>query len=179
MTSTRELVVSPTTENVQVRVIREIPAPAPDPLVDDVRGLHAVSEFVLGRQRLFSGRSGGLRAVRHEDRDLVTGFSTHGIDPFEIAESGHGPPPAQRYGIPEPLVLGSPVSRMQRSPIARCSACHNQPGVYSFNTFVNNPGRLTSRSARDVLADGLRWKQGRADWMLLRALLDEPLVRAH
>jgi hypothetical protein len=49
----------------------------------------AFSELKMSRERLFTGKSGGLRAVTADERDFIT-FSAKGMDPLE-RESWRGP----------------------------------------------------------------------------------------
>jgi hypothetical protein len=97
------------TESVQIRVYRAIHF--------DLGGTGAhsqdFSEFTLIRERLFSGQSGGLRAISHSDREF-TFFRSHGIDAFEMEED-----PKTFEGI----VLRS------------CSACHEAAGIHSFISY--------------------------------------------
>jgi hypothetical protein len=82
-------------------------------------GQQSAFEFLFSRSRLFAGESGGLESV--SDRDFLTGFSTHGIDPFD-PDPGEAPDRAPVRSANNPL----------------CFSCHFLPGVFSFNTFVQN-----------------------------------------
>jgi hypothetical protein len=50
---------------------------------------HAFSELRMSRADLFTGTSGGLRAVAADEKDFIT-FSAQGVDPFEH-QPGRGP----------------------------------------------------------------------------------------
>ena len=177
VTSAFGIAVSPVVENVQVRVYREVPAlPAGHSTIaifQDNRNLTAqsASEFLLSRARLFAGRSGGLRAVVDDEGDFLTGFSTHGMDPFE-------PRPGDA-----PMLAPDRPERARSRLIDRCNQCHLNPGVFSFNTVVLNfavaGGGLSGTPARGlsatpvsaVLASGAWWKGTRDDWAVLQRLL--------
>jgi hypothetical protein len=172
VTSTFEIAVSPLVENVQIRVFRQVPVFAPGQmnvavlLGDQARASLGVSEFLVSRARLFAGRSGGLRAVVDDEGDFLTGFSTHGMDPFE-------PRPGD-----SPMRPPDRPDRVRSRLIDRCVACHLFPGVFSFNTFAQNfpaPGGpntyLSMMSVSEALASGVAWKKTREDWALLQRLL--------
>ena len=97
------------TESVQIRVYRAIHF--------DLGGTGArsqdFSEFTLSRERLFSGRSGGLRAIAHGEREFAF-FRSHGNDVFEMDDA-----PTSLEGI----VLQS------------CSSCHEAAGMHSFLSY--------------------------------------------
>jgi hypothetical protein len=65
---------------------------------------HVFSELRMSRASLFTGRSGGLRAVAADEKDFIT-FSAKGMDPFETL-----PPPG-------PLTLASVLEG--------CNNCHH------------------------------------------------------
>jgi hypothetical protein len=50
---------------------------------------HAFAEVKMSRARLFTGTSGGLRAVAADEQEVIT-FSAQGMDPFE-RQSSRGP----------------------------------------------------------------------------------------
>ena len=135
-------------------------------LGDQARASLGVSEFLVSRARLFAGRSGGLRAVVDDEGDFLTGFSTHGMDPFE-------PRPGD-----SPMRPPDRPDRVRSRLIDRCVACHLLPGVFSFNTFAQNfPAAggphtyLSIMPVSEVLASGVAWKKTREDWALLQRLL--------
>ena len=185
VTSTLDLAVSPLVEDVQVRVYRQVPAWNPSLLSramlsgDDVRSWQSFYEFLVSRRRLFAGQSGGLRAVAVDDQDLLTGFSTHGVDPFDARP---GESPTVTATRPGGARQASTARRPQPGPLFWCVGCHNLPGVYSFNTVAQHftlnaapPGRLAAMTVADVLASAVAWKQKRADWELLQRLLQRPV----
>jgi hypothetical protein len=168
VTSARDIVVTPIAEAVEVRVYREVPAVATSQLqsamlVDGrVRSRQAAFEFVLSRRRLFDGRSGGLHTA--VDGHMLTGFSTHGFDPFDEGF------------VPR---MTDAEARRHRSDL--CIMCHTLPGVYSFNTFAHGPSirqrdSLRAMSAQNVLAQAVRWKTSLPEWSELRRLMAEPTV---
>lgn len=174
VTTGMDLMATGVTENVQVRVYRSVPEGHPNlqrfQSVDD--GSQSAFEFLLSRTRLIDRLSGGLNAVGGE-RDFLTGFSTHGVDPFD-------PHPDEAPEItaarPKPAHRTAPV---RSSPTAFCANCHFLPGVFSFNTFVQNyasgrpdgPPPLSVMPVDDVLASAVEWKRRRADWLLLKRLI--------
>jgi hypothetical protein len=97
------------TESVQIRVYRAIHF--------DLAGTGArsqnFSEFTLSREGLFSGQSGGLRAIAHGDREFSF-FRSHGIDAFEMEED------------PE---------RFEGAELQSCSSCHDAAGMHSFLSY--------------------------------------------
>jgi hypothetical protein len=97
------------TESVQIRVYRAIHF--------DLAGTGAhsqdFSEFTLNRERLFSGQSGGLRAIAHGDREFSF-FRSHEIDAFEMEED------------PE---------RSEGAELQSCSSCHDAAGMHSFLSY--------------------------------------------
>jgi hypothetical protein len=184
VTSTFDVAASPVTEDVQVRVYRRVPKWSPETMLqaglptDEARALQSFSEFVVSRTLLFAGRAGGLRPAAAGDKQFLTGFSTHGIDPFD-ARPGEAPAvtAARPRGTPHP----SSPPRREFALADRCFDCHNLPGVFSFNTFAHNvPGfgvsrtRLSVASPPDALLSAVAWKRKRADWLLLQSLLREP-----
>lgn len=166
VTAAHEIAVSPIAEQVQVRVYRQVPQVPTEKLglASNDPASHAwqsVHEFVFGREALFAGRAGGLRAVEDGDGDFRTGFATHGVDPFDTLHAD----PASLH-LPRPR-------RVPSTRIDRCFSCHNLPGVFSLNAFAQDAGRLVPMPAADVLAAGVAWKRGRDDWTLLKQLLRE------
>jgi len=97
------------TESVQIRVYRAIHF--------DLGGTGARSqdftEFTLSRERLFSGQSGGLRAIAHGEREFAF-FRSHGNDVFEMDDD-----PTTFEGI---VLQG-------------CSSCHEAAGMHSFLSY--------------------------------------------
>ena len=144
-------------------------------VTDEVRSSQAFFEFVVSRRLLFAGRSGGLHAMAPGDLDFLTGFSTHGFDPFD-ARPGETP----AVTAARPRRPRTAVARDQSGPPALCLACHNLPGVYSFHAFsqafpaMGVPrARLSVAAPPDLLASAVAWKQKRPEWILLQRLLRE------
>jgi len=171
VSSTGEVLPSPLTESVQVRFYREVPTVALDDMVratlidDRVRAQQARYEYFLSRRRLFAGQAGGLYSSADADDDILTGFATHGVDPFEPRD---GQPPSIRSHVP------------RRFPVTEiCISCHVLQGVYSVNSLMPNFGNamtpqhpaVVETPVSDVLAAGASWKRGRDDWALLKALM--------
>lgn len=177
--ATHAIVPSTLTENVQVRVYRIVPPPSRQAFEDSRRveqtfitRFHAAQsshEFVVSRERLFGGRTGGLAAVVRDETDFRTGFSTHGTDFFELDQ------PAAAWS-----------SMLHRSrPLDSCHSCHGDPGVYSFNTFfpfrftgvsrppTPPPARFSAVPVPAALAAAAKWKESRPDWLTLKRLLAE------
>jgi hypothetical protein len=96
-------------ESAQIRVYRAIHF--------DLGGSGArsqdFSEFTLSRERLFSGQSGGLRAIAHGDREFSF-FRSHGIDAFEMDDD--------------------PTS-FEGTVLQGCSSCHEAAGMHSFLSY--------------------------------------------
>jgi hypothetical protein len=173
VTTAHDVMVSPVTETVQVRVYRRVPPSHLDlgrfPGTSD--GSQSAVEFLLSRTRLFAGESGGLDAV--SDQAFLTGFSTHGIDPFDRYP---GEAPEITAARPRPVRRPAPA---RSTANAVCFACHFLPGVFSFNTFVQNfgtgqpggPRPPTAMPVEDVLAASVAWKRRQNDWLLLKRLL--------
>jgi hypothetical protein len=178
VTTTFEIAVSPLIENVQIRVYRQVslipPAQSGATFMGDDLSQAAlgVSEFLVSRARLFAGQSGGLRPVVDDEGDFLTGFSTHGVDPFE-------PRPGD-----SPMRPPDRPDRVRSRLIDRCVWCHALPGVSSFNTFAQNfpagggpNSYLSMMPVSEVLASGVAWKKTREDWALLQRLLGAPVPR--
>jgi len=116
------------------------------------------AEFMMSRTALFAGQSGGLKALRPDDEDLLT-FSDKGMDNFEHA--------------PGRAVRGNRVLDM-------CGACHSDlaPRLESIRSLphILRPNALVdSRHERWVRwnsqADAAaRLKANRYDWGVLQAL---------
>jgi hypothetical protein len=179
VTSRFEVVASPLTESVQVRVYREVPAWTPDMPVralnenNGSRSWQSFYEYVLSRRPLFDGRAGGLHEVTADDRAFLTGFSTHGIDPFDEQPDG------QAFMGPRGQGSAASTAQQPSGQIDACVACHMLPGAYSVNTITQafgqaGPGpaaKLSETSVSAALASAVAWKQKREDWVLLQRLL--------
>ena len=118
------------------------------------------SEFNMSRAALFAGQSGGLKALRSDDEDLLT-FSDKGMDNFEHAAA------AGR------AVRGN-------RPLEMCEACHSDltprlesirslPHILRPNALVDSRHERWARwfSQADAAA-GLKTR--RYDWGVLQAL---------
>jgi hypothetical protein len=158
-----ELVPTPITESVQLRLYRSTANPAPNfGCCVDLFPIQEVFEFVLSRERLFTGVAGGLRAIGREEKGFGLRRSKLG-DPFEG---------------PSELFSAAPV-------LWQCGSCHAQPGIYSVNSYTRistGPGTIFDVEARENpwrlhpveprVPDGcaFAWKAGRASFGYLRGL---------
>jgi hypothetical protein len=159
-----ELVASPITESVQMRVYHTITTtPARYFGGGDMRTVAKNSgqdfyEIRFSRPLLFAGKVGGLRAIGPEEKELST-FQQQGND--EVQEFDEHPEFKKMW----PPVLQS------------CLSCHSGGGVRSLNSvdklFKPNRRQMDapaneSYAGRCWLDDGTSsWKQGRYDWGLL------------
>lgn len=147
-----ELIVSPLVQGVQLRVYRKIPEHVLH--AGEAKDTQAFHEFVLRRKKLFSGESGGLHAVREDEREPQLLFATH--DPSEQER------------------LAGPVA------LTTCVACHSPPGIFSVNSYSRFVGRqLTDpelRPSQDPASSRqavVEWKREQFNWGFLKALLLE------
>jgi hypothetical protein len=164
--TTGHITPSPLTEQVQLRVYREI-RPMTSQEFTDAQRIDAnmfaragqdFEELSLSREALFAGRSGGLLPLGAGDRFFLT-FSSHGVDAFDEGSGDTGLDAAGARRV--------------------CKDCHAAPGVYSFNSYM--PFRLLRAGPRPAaalseisIADAERtavvWKEQRPDWRALSAL---------
>ena len=110
--------------------------------------------------------SSGLRTFGPQDRDISTGFGFHQVDRIELEKT---------------LVQRLPV-------VLNCRSCHNLPGVYSFNSFVDFsrvmrdnlqakiedhplPIQLSEISPQRATQVAIEWKEQFSDWKLLQDLM--------
>ena len=155
------LVVTPITESVQIRVYRHITG-TPEHFVNgnpDVTIRNSGQYFYqtrLSRPLLFSNTNGGLRATGDEERELAT-FQQQGRDEIELLDEK-----SQRSPIP-------PVLRT-------CGLCHSGGGVRSFNSreALFRPNRKQVEPEQSDYGSiywgddsAVAWKQNRYDWGLL------------
>jgi hypothetical protein len=156
------LVLSPITESVQIRVYREITMARKH---DFSAGRDRMArnsgqdffEITISRPLLFSGKQGGLRATGREEREFPT-FQTMGNDPIDSAS-----------GRVEHLNSQPPT-------METCLNCHSGGGVTSFNSLDSllKPTRR-QQEPKDVNygprywseSKALWWKENRYDWGLL------------
>jgi hypothetical protein len=114
------------TESVQIRVYRAIHF--------DSSGTGARSqdfvEFTLSRTRLFSGQSGGLRAIAQGNREFLI-FRSHGSDTFEMDEN------------PE---------RFEGVVLRGCSVCHDAAGTNSFLSYSRDRSGRVDGSPPKLIA---------------------------
>lgn len=174
--SNSRVVASPITESIQLRVITiDTPAPAEilkSPAIGtrNSKGWHVAFEFQWRRSDWFAGERGRPRDMSGE-QDFKTGFNSHAWDVFETADASD---PFPASALPFPRLRDS------------CVACHNYPGVYSFNSFVGlvPPARLLddeqaetwrsrfqaprAASIADVEQRAIEWKQSQPAWKALQ-----------
>jgi hypothetical protein len=152
------LVPAPITESVQIRVYRRVTADseaalgAAEAVARDDQDFYEVR---FSRSQLFTGTSGGLRAVGPSEREFLI-FNAHGDD--QVESSGRWP-----------LNQYPPVLRL-------CAECHRGAGIQSLNTrevllkprFLQQDATWTY-PPRWWENDGtIYWKQQRYDWGLLK-----------
>ncbi|HEV2294055.1 MAG TPA: hypothetical protein VGR35_09365 [Tepidisphaeraceae bacterium] len=152
------LVPSRLIESVQLRVYRRIVPSNPSEATEDAP--QAVFEWTLDRAALLAGRRGGLVPTKSDSIDFTL-FMSHDLDPFEVR-----PHPGRRFTPPP-------------SSLTSCMHCHNGPGVYSFQTFVQfqsphvRPRSLYDTGASSALSRAVDHKHERYDWGLLCGLMRE------
>jgi hypothetical protein len=156
------LVLSPITESVQIRVYREIKTAGMHDFSAGRDGLARNSgqdffEIRISRPLLLSGKQGGLRATGRDEREFPT-FQTMGNDPIDSV-SGR-------------------VERIHSQPpiMQRCHDCHFGGGVTSFNSLDSllKPARR-QQEPKDINygprfwseSNALWWKENRYDWGIL------------
>jgi hypothetical protein len=155
------LAPAPITESVQIRVYRSV---TPNDMENSFTPQARVAssgqdsyEIRLSRPLLFAGKSGGLRTVGQDERELITLFS-QGRDPLE----------EERGFSLDQLSKATPITQ-------ECVACHRGAGIASLNSRHNllKPN-FVQRDADYALPprwwenDGtVYWKQQRYDWGLL------------
>jgi hypothetical protein len=176
--STHRVVASKICESVQLRVYREIPEITNENLNAALTGGTAANrkaqswqsfyEFRLSRPGLFASHAGGLREIGPDERDFKTGFRSHPWDPID------------RISADEPL-------RDADHPVVRqlCFACHSLPGITSFNSYSDDwrsslsngkpprTARLTEITISESISAGVKWREGRPNWIALRELLSK------
>jgi hypothetical protein len=121
-------------------------------------GVQTPAEFTMSRTALFAGQSGGLKALRPDDEDLIT-FSSKGMDNFERAP---GRAPRGRR------VLDS-CDNCHSDLISRLESVRSLPHILRPNALVDSRHERWVRwnAQADVAA---RLKAARYDWGVLQAL---------
>lgn len=99
-----ELAATAISESVQLRVFRTIDAQDP-------------YEFTLSRVSFFAGKSGGLRPLERDERDLHTQLLVSGYDEFELPDNGD-------------------FSRKIRKTMQNCRSCHERPGIFAIPSYI-------------------------------------------
>lgn len=148
-------------ESIQIRRFRSVGPPAkPGEYFDFPRSGQQLAEFVLDRDRLLAGESGGLRAVASGELAFPQ-FLTHSWDPLEPPGDG---PPQRRF--------------------ATCMECHGAPGIFSVQTYTQiNSGmgtqldapattlrRLSESKPEFVEYRAVDFAASRYEWGVLRGL---------
>ncbi len=152
-----ELVATHLTESVQIRRYNDV-HPKPGAYGMSPPESQSVFEFLLTREGLFGGVSGGLRAVGADEKGFLH-FMSKGFDAFEGL--GERDPPRQP-GMHKEL---------------DCMQCHSGPGLHSVQSFTwgFRPQQVFLPSLADLDADrerqeAIHWKRGKFDWGLLKGL---------
>ncbi len=156
------LVSTPIVESIQIRVYHDL-TPTPARLVsgnpaDTVRNSgQSFYELRLSLPLLFSGRSGGLRAVERDDKEISM-----------LVQKGPG-------AIKEETDHAD-FHELQRPILESCVWCHSGGGVHSFNSVEAilkpnrqqvDPQNADYGSVYWGESASLAWKQNRYDWGLL------------
>lgn len=154
------LVPTPITESVQIRVYRTIPPSRGHNITANdqaaARMEQGFYEVRLSQSQLFAGQAGGLRAVARAEKEFPV-FQTQGMDEFEFSAKRHAS--VQEYGI-----------------IDRCAGCHSAPGINSLQSrrhlLKPNRAQVDPDPPYDSLwwecENTLAWKANHYDWGLLK-----------
>src|SRR5215813_11888234 len=158
--STGKLAPTNIVEDLQIRVHHTIPGEISEMLNDknriEAHGNMAVFEFKLSRARLFTGESGGLRALGKGDTEFPL-FMSHGVDVFE-----------------EPSSSG-PLEKSLRASLDFCAGCHFRPGVHSMLSrsrtqlplFPEATDLLPAWDPNYETNETIGWKMRQYNWGLL------------
>lgn len=164
------LVPTPLTESVQIRVYRTITASKENRYESEDfeelsrRSGQAFYEFTLSRPQLFASKAGGLRTTGRDERE----FSVRADDPFE------------------PLAKNLIPLQLRTEPIfLQCAICHSAGGIRS----LESRGRLLKPNPLQQDLPGkaygprwweydqtINWKRDRDDWRLLNGYLRTGIV---
>lgn len=147
-----ELVPSPLTESLQMRVYSET-----DPA--RVSGTsQSVYEFNLSRADLLASRAGGLKPVAAGEKEFST-FLQMGIDPLEFKSQDNEPPADPR------------------STALSCIGCHTGPGIHSvlshsqlFTAKTLLPPQYERSDPERLGSSTTGWKSDQFTWGLLMGL---------
>jgi hypothetical protein len=135
-----DLVPSPLTETVQIRVFRSTAPPRP---------AQDFYKFKLDRTRLFASDPASLQPLPRDAEELTL-FMTHGSDPFERATG------EQRRPRPDRV-------------LERCRDCHQSPGIHSVLSYRQSEPFSASSPKGETDLDAYTKRQ-RYDWGLLQGL---------
>jgi hypothetical protein len=158
ITATGEMVLSPLTESVQIRVYAT--EPSNREFINISEFSQEVHEFTLDRDELFNGEHGGMRLVTNDDLTLTT-------PPFGLWPST----------TTDPLET-PPFRKTDRVlPLQSCTVCHSGAGIRSVRSFNVIHRRLpTLRTSRDLTGEAdrtMNWKEQRYSWGLLQGLWND------
>jgi hypothetical protein len=165
------LAVTRVTENVQLRVFREVPRLTAEGVGRrETPSGQEFYEFTRSRELLFAGKTGGLRSLGPNDRDFHTQLLILPADEFEAKDN-------------QPLPKGeSPFERVQARTLQSCVGCHDRPGIHSFRSYTGGdyprgeyylPDLSETRDAdAQGQLSGLR-KRAQYDWGLLQGLWED------
>lgn len=139
-------------EDMQIRVHRVIPDGA-EAIAShsQTRSTLDVYEFRLSRTKLFSGQSGGLRAIGEENKDFPV-FQPMNEDVFETSVNH-----------------SSSVIEM-RSSLDGCATCHALPGVHSMISRGEAPDLIPAFSTAEDISSTKVWKENHYTWGLLQGI---------
>ena len=116
------------------------------------------SEFNMSRAALFAGQSGGLKALRPDDEDLLT-FSDKGMDNFEHAPGR----------VPNGRRVLDGCGNCHSDLTPRLESIRSLPHILRPNALVDSRHERWVRWFPQAEAAGWR-KAGRYDWGVLQAL---------
>jgi hypothetical protein len=164
--SKEEIVATPITETVQIRVFLKMPDANNDPHVRR-GGQQDVFEFALDRAKLFSGEAGGLVPVDKDARGFNFLPGVNGAEGFEQYKDR--PPP-------------DPIKEM-RHTMSDCLGCHGVGGVESLLSVQNSmkslyelrsqeTPRFKAYSLETQFTSTIYWKEQRYEWGLLKGWLE-------
>lgn len=170
-----QIVASPLTESVQLRVILQSVTPRSiaelSPSMDERNRQMGAFEFQIRRKTLLAGDAGGLCEVT-TTRDFKTGFASHSWDEFE-----------RDHSDVRPFLEGAQPFTTIRHSCLGCHATSSLHGTMSFQRYISPDDKLDDRSpplypvsamsTRDVERAAIQWKQQQPDWLTIRRLLLE------
>jgi len=151
---------APLTESVQIRLYRTVAAsggPTGHMTEFNETSGQQFYEIRLDRSLLFAGRTGGLREIGRDEKQL---FLFNGI-PFD------------QFDNPQTKINWS-----SRTPILQdCAMCHRAPGIHSLNSraALLKPNPMQHETGNELAdrwweQDGtLLWKENRTEWAAMKS----------